>query len=144
MRYRWPVALAAALLGACAARAPAPTGAALERFEAVPDKAVVYLVRDPVDANVPTPVWLGELGPVTTYPGTYLRWETAPGRRQIAGYAGDHGALAFEAQAGKLYFVKQSLPPWSSVARSYFRLVGAAEGRAAVMRAEPLAPPAAP
>jgi hypothetical protein len=124
------------LLAGCAPLLPhSPADIQAKRFEAVPEKAVIYLVRDFPDSNdVPATVTLGEARTVTTYPGTYYRWEVDPGTHRIAGFAADNGAITLRVEAGKIYFVQQRLTPWMTYALSYFHPVTEPQGRAVAMR----------
>ena len=79
-------------LHACAPLPPSPADLKAKRFEPVPDKGVIYLFRsepDFIDDGAPVTVDGNLQG--TTYPGTYLRLELAPGRHRISGFAGDAG-----------------------------------------------------
>ncbi len=126
------------LLAGCAQLPPTPQDIQAKKFESVPDRAVIYLVRGDPDFNrVPATVWLGETGMmITTYPGTYYRWEVGPGRHQIAGFAVDNGSITLQVEAGKIYFVQHSTRPWISYAMSYFQVVPESQGRSLVMRGE--------
>jgi hypothetical protein len=123
------------LLAGCVPLPPTPQDLQAKQFMIVPEKAVIYLVRDYPDHNhLPATVWLGESSTVTTHPGTYYRWEVEPGRHRIAGFAVDNGSITLQVDAGKLYFVQQSLRPWISYPMSYFQLVPEPQGRSIVMR----------
>jgi hypothetical protein len=125
------------LLAGCAPLPPTPQDIQAKKFETVPEKAVIYLVRDSPDFNgVPATVTLGETGMVTTYPGTYYRWETAPGRHEIAGFGVDNGTITLQVEAGKIYFVQQRLTPWLTYALSYFQPIPEPQGRAIALRGE--------
>lgn len=133
----WRGLLFSILLAGCAQLPPTPHDTQAKRFEALPDKVVIYLVRDHPDFNdSPATVWLDDRGTVTTYPGTYYRWEVAPGRRRIAGFAGDAGAITLDAEPGRIYFVQQRLSPWGRFRQSYFHPVPEPHGRAVVMRSQ--------
>ena len=125
-----------AQLAACAQLPPTPQDLRAKKFEAVPGKAVIYLVRDSPDHNdVPAQIWLGDTLTLITYPGTYYRWEVPPGRHRIAGFASDIGSITIDTAPGRIYFVQQRLQPFLRYALSHFQLVGEPEGRAAVTRA---------
>ena len=73
----------------------------------------------------------------TTYPGTYLRLELAPGRHRISGFAGDAGWIDVAAAPGEIRFVQQTvIRPFIGPAQSHFRLVDPHYGRDAVLRYE--------
>ncbi|MBI3041593.1 MAG: hypothetical protein HYY78_02065 [Betaproteobacteria bacterium] len=131
----WKALLIAILLAGCAQLPPSPADLQARRFEAVPDKAVIYLVRDYPDFNdSAATLWLGETAMITTYPGTYYRWEVAPGQHRISGYGHDVGAIIVRAEAGRLYFVMQRLAPFMRFPSSQLHLIAEPAGRAAVMR----------
>jgi hypothetical protein len=123
------------LLAGCAQLPPTPADIQAKKFEAVPGQAVIYLVRDYPDfSDNAATLWLGESVMITTYPGTYYRWEVAPGAHRIAGYGSDIGAIIVQAEAGRIYYVLQRLAPFLRFPNSYFQLVAEPYGRGAVMR----------
>lgn len=138
-----PVLAAAALaLAACAPLPPSPQDIRAKQFERVPDKAVIYIVRDfPDFSDRAATVSLGDTGTITTYPGTYYRWAVNPGTHRIAGFAGDAGAFTLQVEAGRLYFVRQSLSPSLRFPQSYFHAVSEQYGRTAVGRSELISGP---
>lgn len=126
----------ALLLAGCVQLPPTPLDLQAKKFEAVPDRAVIYLVRDYPDfSDRSATIWVGDQVTITTYPGTYYRWEVAPGTHRIAGYASDIGTITLQAEPNRIYFVKQQLTPFMQWPHSYFYLVSEPQGRAAVMRA---------
>src|SRR5688572_30191438 len=112
------------LLAGCVQLPPTPADIQAKKFEAVPDKAVIYLVRDYhyFSDNAAT-IWLGESDMITTYPGTYYRREVAPGMHRITGYGPDIGAIMVQAEAGRIYYVLQRLAPFVRFPSSYFQLI---------------------
>lgn len=127
------------MLAGCATREPSPEELRSKRFEALPDKAVVYLYRDRPDfVDRPASLTLDGLGVGSTHPGTYYRLELAPGRHRIAGFAGDAGIFEFNAAAGKLYFVRHIVSRLLVFDQSLFYLVSEEQGRNAVLRYEML------
>ena len=133
----WRTLLLVVVLAGCVQLPPTPQDLQAKKFEAVPDKAVVYLVRDYPDfSDVAATIFLGdESGMITTYAGTYYRWEAAPGTHRISGFAGDMGAIVLRVEAGRIYYVLQRVSPFFRFAQSYYQLVPEPQGRAAVMRA---------
>jgi len=124
----------AMLLAGCVPLAPTPRDLQAKRFDALPDKAVIYLVRDePVYSDRAVPIWLGDYIMITTYPGTYYRWEVPPGAHRITGHDADFGTITLVTEPGRIYFVEQQLSMRYDI--SYFSLVNEPDGRAAVMRA---------
>jgi hypothetical protein len=116
---------------------PTPQDLQAKKFEAVPGKAVIYIVRrDPDLSNAPATISLDDVATITTYPGTYYRWEAEPGPRLIQGFAGHMGRFSFPAEAGRLYFVEQRVSGFMRFGESFFALIPEPHGRAAVSRAE--------
>ena len=129
----WVIAL---LLAGCVQLPPTPQDLQAKKFEAVPDKAVVYLVRDYPDfSDAAATIYLGEAAMITTYAGTYYRWEAEPGTHRISGFPGDMGAIVLRVEAGRIYYVQQRVSSFFRFAQSYYQLVPEPQGRAAVMRA---------
>ena len=123
------------LLAGCVPLPPMPQDLEARQFPAPPDKAVVYLVRDYSDVrHLPATIWLGESITITTYPGTYYRWEVEPGRHRIAGFGVDSGYITLEVDAGKIYFVQQHLTPWMRYAMSTFQSIPEPHARSIIMR----------
>lgn len=133
----WRGLLIAIVLAGCVQLPPSPQDLQAKRFETVPGKAVIYLVRDIPDfSDRPATITLDDAATITTYPGTYYRWEVAPGVHRIAGFAGDSGVITLDTEPGKVYFVQQRLSLFLRWQQSYFYPVGADYGRAVVMRSE--------
>jgi hypothetical protein len=133
-RVVWVLVLA---LAACAQLPPSPQEIEAKRFELVPGKAVIYLVRDEPDfADVGAPVMLDDQLMGSTYPGTFFRWVVEPGPHRIRGYAGDAGSFSLSAGADSMYFVQQRVTRFlpTPMAQSHFFPVPDPHGRAAVMR----------
>jgi len=125
------------LLAGCAARLPPPPEDAIaKRFEAISDRAVIYLARHPLDRDFVAQVLFdGEmLG--STYRGTYMRIEAPPGPHEIRGYAGDGGTIKINTAAGQIYFVQQTTNGYRSFTSSHFGLVDASYGRSMVTNGE--------
>jgi hypothetical protein len=136
---RLAFAAAALWLAACVQLPPTPQDVQAKQFRNLPDRAVIYLVRDVVDFNSdPATVVLDQVATLTTYPGTYYRWEVAPGRHRIAGFAGDSGVMILDVDAGGIYFVQQTVSRlfFGITTQSYFRPVDDGYGRAVVMRSK--------
>jgi len=133
------ILLAAALLcAACAQLPPSPADLQAKKFE-IPDggRAAIYVVRDLAGFNDDgATLLLDGTVMITTYPGTYYRWEVAPGTHRIAGYASDSGNISVNVEAGRIYFVQQWVAFGMLGPRSRFSPVSPDQGRAAVMRSE--------
>ena len=129
--------LAFALAG-CAPLPPSPADLEAKRFEPVPGKAVIYLVRnDPDFSREVATVMLDDNMMGSTHPGTYFRWVVEPGRHEIRGYAGDNGSIRLDAAPDGMYFIRQSVARmFHGFAQSFFQPIPEPHGRAAVLRAE--------
>lgn len=132
--------LLAVLLAGCTALPPTPEEIQAKKFEAVPGKAVIYLFRTSLDhSNSPGQVRLGDIE-LKTYSGTFFHWVVEPGARRIAGFGADAGNLTVQAEAGRLYFVRQQMSLFARMPSSIFTLVSEAEGRRGVLEAVLLVP----
>lgn len=124
------------LIAGCAQLPPTPQDIQAKKFEPVADMAVIYIVRTPMDSHEAGAALLDDNAQVTTYSGTYYRWEVAPGLHRIAGYAGESGLVQINAQAGKIYFVRQTVfgtrrSGWMSTS---LQQISGQEGRKLVMQ----------
>jgi hypothetical protein len=136
MRRVWWVALFM-LAGCITPLPPTPQDLQAKKFETVPGKSIIYVVRlDPDFSDAPATITLDDVATVTTYPGTYYRWEAEPGQRLIQGFAGHMGRISFPTKAGQLYFVQQRVSSFMRFEESVFALIPEPHGRAAVRRAE--------
>lgn len=131
----WRV-LVVLLIAGCVQLPPGPQDIQSRKFESVADKAVIYVVRARVDSNEAGTLLLDDHAQITTYSGTYYRWEVAPGPHRIAGYAGETGLVQFDAQAGKIYFVQHTVrgsrrSGWQS---TNLQQIGEQDGRKLVMQ----------
>jgi hypothetical protein len=132
------VLLLAFVMAACAPLPPSPQDLEAKRFEMVPGKAVIYLVRDDPDVSRdPGTLMLDDMMMGSSYPGTYFRWVVDPGRHQIRGYAGDTGSITMDVSADRMYFVQHSYSRgFFGFGQSFFRVVPESYGRGAVLRGE--------
>ena len=130
--------LLAFVLAGCAPLPPSPQDIEAKRFEGVPGKAVIYLVREwPDISREAATVMLDDQMMGSSYPGTYFRWVVEPGRHQIRGYAGDPGSITLDVGPDRIYFVQQSYTPgFFGFGQSFFRPVPEPYGRGAVLRGE--------
>jgi hypothetical protein len=130
----WRGMLIAMLLAGCVQLPPSPEDVQAKRFEAVPDKSVIYLVRNNPDFNWrPGVLMFDRSATISTNPGTYFRWEIAPGQHSIGGFAGDSGLIVLQTEPGKLYFVQQTVMGARSPL-SVLQLITERDGRAIVAR----------
>ena len=130
--------LVAFVLAGCAPLPPSPADLEAKRFEPVPGKAVIYVVRsDPDISREVSTLMLDDNMMGSTYPGTYFRWVVEPGRHQIRGYAGDAGTFTIDAAPDRMYFIQQSVSKlFTGFAQSFFRPIPEPHGRAVVLRGE--------
>jgi hypothetical protein len=120
-------------LSGCVQSPPLAGDADARRFEAVPERAVIYVARQRLDLEFVAPVMLDGQMLGATYRGTYIRVVVPGGMHSIAGYAGDGGLIRLQAEAGRVYFITQVTYGWSSLAGSRFKLVDAEFGRSVVL-----------
>jgi len=124
--------LAFLLLAGCAQLPPPPGDAEAKRFEPVADRAVIYVVRHPLDRRFVAPIQLNEQMLGSTYAGTYMRLVVPGGRYQISGYAVDIGQIRLDTMPGQIYYVSQSTWGFDSLQGSIFQRVDAAMGQSMV------------
>jgi hypothetical protein len=105
----------ALLLAGCAQLPPSPADIQAKRFESVPGKAVIYVVRTPMDSLESSSIALDYDAQISTNPGTYWRWETTPGRHRVAGSGFGTEEVTLNTEAGKIYFLQHTvLGQWRS------------------------------
>lgn len=124
------------LLAGCAQLPPSAEDIQAKRFEPVPGKAVIYIVRDNIGAHLDHSLWLDDSAIITTHTGTYYRWEVAPGTHRITGDAESAAALTLNVEAGKLYFVHHIVygVEWNAAYLTGLRRLDDQDGRARVAR----------
>lgn len=127
-----------ALIAGCAPLPPSPQDIQAKKFESVPDKAVVYIVRSNLDSVLPDTIWLDDSSTITTHPRTYYRWEVSSGTHRITGFAHSNASITLRIEAGKIYFVEHTvLGIWrTGVVGSNLRQINEQAGRALVNRSE--------
>jgi hypothetical protein len=139
--WRVPMMALILMLAGCQQIPLTPEDIQARKFEAVPDKAVIYLVRDnPDSSEIGARISLGDQVTFTTYPGTYYRWEVAPGTHRIMSLGDDTGQIRVQAERGKVYFVQQRVAGSRLSPESLFALVSESQARAAVSRSVLLKP----
>lgn len=133
----WRILAVTAALAGCVQLPPSAQDIQAQRFEPVPGKAVVYIVRDNLGPLLDDTLWLGDSGTITTHTGTYYRWEVAPGTIRIAGFGASNASLTLSAEAGKVYFVLHGVKGTdrSGVQLSYLMRLDEQNGRERVARA---------
>src|SRR6185295_3191568 len=103
------ILIALLLVAGCAQLPPPPGDAEAKRFESIPDKSVIYVVRQPVDSEEGRTLMLDGQATITTWAGTFYRWEVAPGTHRIAAFAGGSEAVTLTTAPGKIYFVQHTV-----------------------------------
>lgn len=101
------------LVAGCVQIPPSPQELQAKKFESVPGKAVIYIVRAYPDLyNGHGYLWLDDSISLTTLGGQFFRWEVAPGAHRIVGSGQDMSNMTIHAQAGGVYFVQHAVTGW--------------------------------
>lgn len=103
------IALLSLAAAGCAQLPPTPADIAAKKFEPLPDKAVIYVVRQPMDSQEPAGLMMENGEQVTTLPGTYYRWEVSPGTHRILSLTPHSVTLTIDTQPGRIYFVRHTV-----------------------------------
>ena len=137
MRHFFAV-VAFAFLAGCVQLPPSPEDLQAKRFEPAPDRAVVYLVRQPRDSTEPGGLLMDTGEQITLLPGTYYRWEALPGMRRITGLGPWNVNFPLEVQAGRIYFLRYTVAGTPRMGPQFGTLtpVSEQEGRWLVQQAE--------
>ena len=101
----WRTLIVAALLAGCAQLPPSPQDIEAKKFESIPGKAAIYVVRDSMSVGLGAPLWLDQGAQITMFPGNYHRWVVEPGSHTISGIGASTASITIQAQSGKIYFV---------------------------------------
>jgi len=104
--------LLSAALGACAQSGTAPLASETQArlYQPVPEKALIYLLRDRGDVwQFGVKVQLDGKAMGETEPMTYFRWEVAPGRHVIVSETVPPAVLELDTEPGGLYYVWQDI-----------------------------------
>jgi hypothetical protein len=130
--------IVAMLLAGCVQIPPTPQDIQAKRFDVVPDKAVIYVVRPSIDSLNSGTISLGNSGIISTQQGTYYRWEVAPGTHHIQASGPYTAAVTVRAEAGKIYFVQHTVrgDVRHGVTSMALQQVGDAYGRRLVEQAQ--------
>ena len=105
----WRILLIALLLAGCVQLPPTPEDIQAKTFQSLPDKAVIYVVRAPMDSFEMSGLSLDDGAPIMTHRGTYYRWEVAPGLHRVAGFAAANESVVLTTEAGKIYFLEHTV-----------------------------------
>lgn len=134
----WRALVVASLLAGCAADIrPGAEDIQAKRFEPVPDKAVIYIVRDHVGPDLDHMLRLGDSEMISTYTGRYYRWEAAPGTQRIAGTMESTASITLNVEAGKIYYVRHGVigsEGSDGIQWTYLQRVDEQVGRAIIAR----------
>ena len=137
----WRVLFMALLLAGCAQLPPTQADIQAKRFESVPDKSVIYVVRTPMDSFESSPLLLDSGAQITTHRGTYYRWEVAPGTHRIAGMGSAVESVTLTTNSGGIYFLEHTVlgdRDNGGVIYTALKRVGDQNGKELVARAEML------
>jgi len=107
--WRIFIAVFGMAIAACAQIPPSPEQIEAQRMQAVPGKAVVYIVQDSFrDYNAGLEFDDGTQ--INTWPGTFYRWVTVPGTHTIKSSDGKlNASIDLQVEADKIYFVQHSV-----------------------------------
>lgn len=132
--WRAFVALIAVTFAGCAQIPPSPEDIQAKTFTSVPDKAVIYIVRGAVGPPLGDTLSLNDNLQITTWAGTYYRWEVEPGVHHIEGFASSTASISMKTEAGKIYFVEHAvIGNWrDGVQNTYLQRLDDETGRAFV------------
>lgn len=140
----WRYLIVATVLAGCAPLPPSPQDIEAKKFESVPGKAALYVVRDPMSVGIGAQIWLGQGAQITLWQGNYYRWVVDPGSITVAGTGGSTASITIPAQAGKIYFLHFRVEGnmRMGVVSSALSMVDDTAGRTMVRQAVLVAPPA--
>jgi hypothetical protein len=120
------IVIVVALLAGCASQPLAkPEADTLAKLmKAVPDKAVIYLIRnEPTSAPWPIRVTLDGRDVGETGAETYFRWTVEPGEHMIVSYTENAAGIMINAEQGRIYYVWQDIRMGLFQPRSKLKLV---------------------
>ena len=89
----------------CAQVPPSAEDSRAKRFDAVPGKSVIYIVRYQAGPALGDTLYLTNDVQITTWTGTYYRWEAEPGQHHITGMGATTAEIRMTTEPGKIYFV---------------------------------------
>ena len=125
---------ALAFVAGCTSMSGSPqAGGPVPQIQSAPGKAVIYVVRSRPDlSDLTATLKLNDQIVGSTYSGTYMRFEVAPGRHHITGYGHDNGAITLDVQPDRIYFVQHTVSgSWRATSpHSFFRVIDEARARA--------------
>lgn len=127
------------ILAGCAQLPPTPQDVQAKRFEPLPDKAVIYVVRAPIDSFEVDTIAFDDGQQITTQRGTYYRWEAPPGVRRIQGVGQSMASVTVNAVPGQIYFVQHTVigdPHDGGVQLTALSRIGERKGRDLVLQSQ--------
>jgi hypothetical protein len=132
--------LIAVVVSGCAQLPPTPADIEAKRFQPLAHKAVIYVVRQPLDSDEAGWLLMDTGEQITTLPGTYYRWEVPPGQRRIMGITPSSMDVTVDARPGQIYFLRHTVigTPRSGPTLSALTPVGPQLGQALVTDAQML------
>lgn len=107
----WRVFTIASMLAfaGCAQVPPSPQEITDRKMEPVAGKAVVFVVQPPFGTYSASLILDGGVR-ITTWPGTFYRWETTAGRHEIrSGESNLNARISLQVEAGRVYFVQHTV-----------------------------------
>ena len=131
--------LSVLFLAGCVQLPPTPQDLQAKRFEPAPGQSVIYLVRTPLDSSEPQTLMLNGRATIATLPGTYYRWEVAPGRHHIEGFGFGSESVTLTTEPGGVYFFEHTVigdPHDGGVQLTALRRVDDRRGRSLVARSQ--------
>jgi len=132
--WRAFVVLVAVTFAGCAQIPPSPEDIRAKTFTSEPDKAVIYIVRGALGPPLGDTLSLNDKLQITTWTGTYYRWETEPGTHRIEGLASSGASITLKIEAGRIYFVEHVVTGtwWDGVLNTHLEQLDDETGRAFV------------
>jgi hypothetical protein len=126
------------LLAGCAQLPPTPQDIQAKRFEPIAGKAVIYVVRQPMDSREAGALLMDNGEQVTTLAGTYYRWEVVPGTHRILGLTPASASFALSTEPGKIYFLRHTVlgTPRSGAQLAALTPINEALGRSLVLESQ--------
>jgi len=134
----WRMLIPALLVAGCAQLPPTPEDIQAKRFEAVPGKSVVYVVRRTLDSDGSATILIDGKASITTMRGTYYRWEVDPGTHRFTGMGIGGENVTLTTAPGQIYFLQHQVMADrddGAVTQTALQQVDDQTGRALVARA---------
>lgn len=135
----WRMLIPALLLAGCAQLPPTPEDIQAKKFQSPSDKSVIYVVRSPMDSKEASGLTLDGRATISTYRGTYYRWEVAPGTHRVAGFGSAVESVTLTTTPGKIYFLEHTVlgdRDDGGVTNAWLREIGDQSGRNLVMQSQ--------